>query len=195
LVLVIGLGNPGSRYAGTRHNAGFRVVEALAERWRAVREPDNRLYRWWTVERAGRTVALMEPLTFMNLSGDAVAGWQQRHGLVPDALLVVADDVYLPVGTLRVRATGSSGGHRGLASIEAALGTRDYARLRVGVGSAADAEQLKEHVLDRYGPDETESAEAAEQLAADAVECWVGEGVIAAMNRFNRRVRKEVPEP
>jgi PTH1 family peptidyl-tRNA hydrolase len=195
LALVIGLGNPGSRYTDTRHNAGFRVVEALAERWRAVREPDTGVYRWWSASRAGRTIALMEPLTFMNLSGDAVAEWRQRHGLEPDVLLVVADDVYLPVGTLRVRASGSSGGHRGLESIEAALGTRDYARLRVGVGSAGDAERLKEHVLDRYGPDETESAEAAEQLAVDAVECWVGEGVIAAMNRFNRRVGKEVPEP
>lgn len=195
MALVIGLGNPGSRYTDTRHNAGFRVVEALAERWRAVREPDAGVYRWWSVTRAGRTIALMEPLTFMNLSGDAVAEWQRRHGLEPDALLVVADDVYLPVGTVRVRATGSSGGHRGLESIEAALGTRDYARLRVGVGSAGGGEHLREHVLDRYGPDETESAEAAEQVAADAVECWVGEGVIAAMNRFNRRAGKEVPEP
>ena len=195
MALVLGLGNPGPRYADTRHNAGFRVVEALAERWRAVRAPDTRLYRWWSAERAGRKVALMEPLTFMNLSGEAVAEWRERHGLEPDALLVVADDVYLPVGTLRVRASGSSGGHRGLESIEAALGTREYARLRVGVGSATDAEQLREHVLDRYGPDETDSAKAAEAQAADAVECWVGEGVIAAMNRFNRRVRKEVPEP
>ena len=195
MALVLGLGNPGSRYTDTRHNAGFRVVEALAERWRAVREPDTGTYRWWSARQADRTVALMEPLTFMNLSGDAIAEWQRHHGLLPVKLLVVADDVYLPVGTLRVRANGSSGGHRGLESIEAALGTREYARLRVGVGSAENAEQLKEHVLDEFGPDETESVKAAEQLAADAVECWVGEGVIAAMNRFNRRVSKEVPEP
>lgn len=194
MAVVIGLGNPGPRYADTRHNAGFRVVEALAERWRAAREPDTGEYRWWSGRWAGRTVALVEPLTFMNLSGGAVAAWRERHGLEPEALLAIADDVYLPVGTLRLRAEGSSGGHRGLESIEAALGTRAFARLRVGVGSAGDAERLKEHVLDGFDPDEIEPARAAESQAADAVECWVGEGVIAAMNRYNRRVRKEVPE-
>jgi PTH1 family peptidyl-tRNA hydrolase len=195
VAVVLGLGNPGSRYADTRHNVGYRVVETLADRWRAARQPDTGEYRWWWVPRAGRAVALLEPLTYMNRSGGAVAAWRARHGLEPDALLVVSDDVYLPVGALRLRTGGSAGGHRGLESIEAALGTRDWARLRVGVGTAGGAERLREHVLEQFGPDEMEPARAAEQVAAEAVESWVGEGVIAAMNRFNRRVRKEVAEP
>src|SRR5204863_9850527 len=115
-------------------------------------------------------------------------------GLEPGAMLVVLDDVYLPLGTLRLRARGSSGGHRGLESIEAALGSSDYPRLRIGVGEAGSSEQLRDHVLETFGPEERETVEAAIESAADAVECWVGDGIVAAMNRYNKRVQKEASE-
>jgi PTH1 family peptidyl-tRNA hydrolase len=192
---VFGLGNPGPRYSRTRHNVGFRVIERLAERWRARRRDDTPEYRWWEAERNGREVALVQPLTFMNASGMAVAKFRDRHGLEPQELLVVADDVYLPLGTVRVRARGSNGGHRGLESIEATLGTLEYSRLRIGVGAAESAEALREHVLEGFTPEEESEVEASLGRAAEIVECWADEGVLAAMNRFNRRVGKEVPEP
>ena len=192
---VFGLGNPGSRYAHTRHNVGFEVVEALVERWRARSRDDTAEYRWWSAERNGREVALIQPHTFMNASGLAVATFRERHGLEPEELLVVADDVYLPVGMLRVRARGSSGGPRGLESIETVLGTDEYARLRIGVGAAESAAELRERVLETFAEDEQTEIEAGLKRAVEVVECWADDGVIAAMNRFNRRVGKEVPEP
>jgi PTH1 family peptidyl-tRNA hydrolase len=186
--LVVGLGNPGGRYAATRHNVGFRVVEGVAARRRAAAEPPTPEYRWWRAD----ALALLAPVTFMNRSGEAVAAWRERHGLDPGELLVVSDDVYLPLGRLRLRSRGSSGGHRGLESIEAALGSRGYARLRIGVGAAGDSAELREHVLDRFASDEEKLIETAIEQAVDAVECWVDEGMLAAMNRFNRQ---EAPEP
>ena len=191
--LVLGLGNPGARYAGTRHNAGWRVVDLLRPRWSAAPGDEVPEYRAWRVPRAEREVNLVVPLTFMNLSGGVVAAWRERHGLEADQLLVVADDVYLPSGVLRIRARGSSGGHRGLESVAEALGTTDYARLRIGVGGVSSAE-LREHVLEEPAEDEAKTIEEAVARAADAVAIWLDEGVLAAMNRFNRRVVKEVPE-
>src|SRR5689334_2750130 len=133
----------------------------------------------------------------MNLSGEALQAWRERHGREQE-LLVVSDDVYLPLGFVRVRATGSSGGHRGLESIEAAVGGRDYARLRVGVGAAENAAALREHVLEEFAPEELPALAEAVRLAADVVECWVAEGAPGAMNRFNRRVdasRDAAPSP
>jgi PTH1 family peptidyl-tRNA hydrolase len=191
--LVLGLGNPGARYARTRHNAGWRVLATLRRRWRAVAVEDLDEYRSWRAQVGGREVALLQPLSFMNESGRALEAWRTRHRLDPAELLVVADDVHLPVGMLRIRARGSSGGHRGLESVEAALGTREYARLRIGVG-AAPGEVLRDHVLASFTEDEEAEVGEAVRLAADALECWIGEGLLAAMNRFNRRVRKEVSE-
>lgn len=191
--LVVGLGNPGRRYADTRHNAGWAVVGRLVARWKARPAASNETYRAWTAELQGRRVDLMTPLTYMNLSGDALAQWRDAHGLDPAELLVVADDVYLPVGVIRLRARGSSGGHRGLESVAAALGGDDYARLRVGVG-AVEAASLRTHVTEAPAPDEREGYENALTEAAGAVECWIQEGLLVAMNRFNRRISKEVPE-
>ena len=192
--LVLGLGNPGARYARTRHNAGWRVVEILAERWRAAPAEGAATYRAWRAERPGGAVDLLQPLTYMNLSGEALAAWRDRHELDPEALLVVSDDVYLPIGTIRIRAGGSSGGHRGLESLEATLGHREFARLRIGVG-AIDSARLREHVLDEPDEEESEAYEASLVTAAEAAECWVDSGLLVAMNRYNRRVRKEVSEP
>lgn len=193
MALVLGLGNPGARYARTRHNAGWRVLERLVGRWGARPLAGHDAWRAWRAERAGRPVDLVAPLTFMNASGDALVAWRERHGLDPAEMLVVVDDVYLPVGTLRLRAAGSSGGHRGLESLEAVVG-REFARLRVGVGAAADAAGLREHVLDEFDEDERAVVDEAIERAADAVECWLDEGALAAMNRFNRRTSMEEPE-
>ena len=194
MALVLGLGNPGARYARTRHNAGWRVLEELARRHPAGTEERVAEYRALQVSIAGRPVDLLWPLGFMNVSGAALAAWRERHALEPAEMLVTADDVYLPVGRVRIRRRGSSGGHRGLESIEAALGGREYARLRVGIGPAQSA-ALSEHVLETFDSDEEAKMSEAMTDAADAVECWAIEGLTAAMNRFNRKVPREVPEP
>jgi PTH1 family peptidyl-tRNA hydrolase len=191
--LVVGLGNPGSRYERTRHNAGWRVVETLVARWGAHPGDSSATYRSWRGAPRGREVDLMMPGTYMNLSGDAVLDWRDRHGLELGELLVVTDDVYLPIGMLRLRAGGSSGGHRGLESLAAALGGDGFARLRVGVGGTTGAE-LREHVLAEPTKDEAAALEESIERAADAVECWVTDGMTAAMNRFNRRIGKEDSE-
>jgi PTH1 family peptidyl-tRNA hydrolase len=188
--LVVGLGNPGAEYSRTRHNVGWRVLDALAARWKGEPGESTPRYRTRRAVAGEREVDLMWPLAYMNLSGEAVVEWRDRHGMEPSDLLVISDDVYLPVGALRMRARGSSGGHRGLESIEAGLATREFARLRLGVGHV-EAAELRGHVLERF--DEEEEAAMTEVIAraADAAECWVLEGVIAAMNRFNRRVDQD----
>ena len=193
MALVLGLGNPGARYARTRHNVGWRVVEVLVARWEAKAGEGAPEYRSWRAEFGGRAVDLVTPLQFMNRSGEALEARRASHGLDLGSLLVVADDVYLPLGYVRLRGRGSSGGHKGLESIEATLGTREFARLRVGVGEAESA-VLREHVLEEPRKEERPALEEAIRLAADAVECWLVEGLLDAMNRFNRKVRKEVPE-
>lgn len=192
--LVVGLGNPGERYARTRHNVAWWVLDQLATRHRAQAGERGTGYETRKVRLGEHDVELMKPLTFMNVSGDAWKEWRERHELEAADLLVVSDDVYLPLGTLRLRASGSSGGHRGLDSIEEALGHRDFARLRFGVGAAECSAGLREHVLEEFAPDEMSVLEAAVRFAADAVECWVSAGTLAAMNQFNRRVRKEDSE-
>lgn len=183
--LVVGLGNPGERYARTRHNVAWRTLDVLAARHAAREVPGHATFRARRTSLADREVLLLQPLTYMNLSGEALAAWREREGQEA-ALLVVSDDVYLPLGRLRVRARGSSGGHRGLESIESVVG-RDYDRLRIGVGAAEESAALREHVLEEFAPEEEPVLEEAIRRAADAVECWVAEGALGAMNQFNRR--------
>ena len=192
--IVLGLGNPGERYARTRHNVAWRVLDELATRHGATPGEECREYRTRRTRLGGEDVEMMTPLTFMNASGEALQEWRREREMDPAQLLVVTDDVYLPLGALRLRPNGSSGGHRGLESLEAALGSRDYARLRVGVGAATESAELREHVLEEFAPEELPVLEEAVRQAADATECWVSQGLLAAMNRFNRKVRKEVPE-
>ncbi len=187
--LVLGLGNPGAKYAPTRHNIAWHVLDSLAARWRAVEGERTPKYRTRVATIREREVVLLQPLTYMNLSGEALAAWRERHGF--ERLLVVSDDVYLPLGALRLRTKGSSGGHRGLESIEASLETRDYPRLRLGVGAAESSEQLRDHVLEIFAAEEQGLLRRTLDLAADAVECWVADGMTAAMNQFNRRVTEE----
>lgn len=193
--LVLGLGNPGPRHLDTRHNVGWRVVETLADRWPARLEWRGPVWRGWRAVRGGRDVHLAVPLTFMNVSGQALAAWMSRHDLAPGGLLVVCDDVYLPPGMLRFRGGGSSGGHRGLESIEVARGGRDWARLRLGVGAAPGTQALKQHVLETFAAEDRETVETMIARAAEAVECWLDEGPAAVMNRYNRKVTKEAEQP
>jgi PTH1 family peptidyl-tRNA hydrolase len=187
--VVVGLGNPGADYEGTRHNVGFAVAARLRDRLGAKPLETTPRYAAWARDE----LVVLTPLTYMNLSGAALEEFGERHGLEAADLLVVVDDVYLPLGALRVRARGSDGGHNGLASVAASLGTDDYARLRIGVGRG-DLE-LRDHVLSGFAPEEGETLTGALDAACEASLLWAREGVIAAMNRFNARIaRDNAPE-
>jgi peptidyl-tRNA hydrolase, PTH1 family len=185
--LIAGLGNPGRDYVGTRHNVGFGVVDLLAARhggsWEAAKV-DAVMARLRMAD-AG-PVLLAKPLTYMNLSGEAVQGLAHYFRIdVPD-ILIVADDVNLPLGRLRARKTGTEGGHNGLRSVALRLGTIDYPRLRIGVGRGDSRRELADHVLSRFDADEIPGIEAAIARAADAAETFVTDGIDVVMNRFNR---------
>ena len=184
--LIAGLGNPGDRYRGTRHNVGFAVIDGLAARHGLAFEtgPAEALQGKWRVD--GDVVLLAKPLTFMNVSGQAVSAMCRYYRIeVPD-LLVVCDDVNLPLGRLRARASGSEGGHNGLRSIADGLGTTEYARLRIGVGRGDARRDLADHVLARFEPDEQAEIDIAVARSIDAVETWVKSGIGPVMNAFNR---------
>jgi PTH1 family peptidyl-tRNA hydrolase len=188
--LVAGLGNPGSQYRGTRHNVGFEVVDLLASRHGARFEAAKVDGLIAKVRRSGDPdgddVLLLKPLTFMNLSGEAVQGIAHYFKIeVPD-ILIVADDVNLPLGRLRVRKTGTEGGHNGLRSVAQMLGTIDYPRLRVGVGRGDNRRELADHVLSRFDADEIPGIEAAIARAADAADAFVTSSIDAVMNTYNR---------
>jgi PTH1 family peptidyl-tRNA hydrolase len=193
--LVVGLGNPGRTYHGTRHNVGFEVLETIAGRhgcrWEsAPRGAEALIARW----RGGDAV-LGKPLTYMNLSGPAVLALLQFYKMDGSELLVVVDDINLELGRLRARAAGSAGGHNGLKSIIGALGHDAFARLRIGVGRGDARRDLADHVLARFEPDERPIAAEAVDRGADAVELFVAEGIARVMNRFNRKEdRKEDTE-
>ena len=190
--LIVGLGNPGRRYEGTRHNIGFDVVDALAERRRAGWEAAPRGIEA-LVARAG-DVRLAKPLTYMNLSGAAVAALLQFYKIEILGLLGVVDDVNLELGRLRTRSTGSAGGHNGLRSVIESVGTEDFARLRIGVGRGDARRDLADHVTAKFERDERENVAAAVGRAVDAAELFVAEDIGVVMNRFNRKEDKEDAE-
>jgi len=186
LQLIVGLGNPGSEYARTRHNAGFLVLERLAERWRAAWTYEKKFNaRLARAERDRRRVLLCEPQTFMNSSGEAVASVISFFQIAAKALLVVVDDADLPLGEIRMRPSGSSGGHHGLESIEQHLGTRDYARLRVGIGRQRGAREITGYVLGRFNSTEAAQIDKIITVASDQAECWADAGIQNAMSQFN----------
>lgn len=185
--LVVGLCNPGARYAGTRHNAGAEAVERLAADVGARFSRPRHGAHVAEAVVAGQRVVLALPQTFMNRSGDAVAPLLRELGLAPERLLVVVDDLSLPLGALRLRAKGSPGGHNGLRSIDEAVGFADYPRLRVGIGHSFAPGFQAEYVLARFEPEERAAAEAAFAQAAEAVRAVVDGGVATAMTTVNRR--------
>jgi len=189
--LVVGLGNPGPEYDGTRHNVGFELVDRLvAERglkWRRERKLRSK------VASAEGGPIFAKPLTYMNLSGNAVARLARRGGLTPDRILVVHDDVDLPVGRIRFRASGSAGGHNGLKSIIDYLGSDAFPRLKLGIGSAGGREEVIEHVLGKFSEEERPEIEKILAIAADGVNCVLSAGLDAAMSQYNRRTDQSKP--
>lgn len=180
--MVVGLGNPGPEYKGTRHNVGFEVVETLAERHGAKLNTNRQQALVAEVDIHGVPTLLVKPLTYMNLSGRAVLAHARHHNIKPEKILVVADDLDLPTGKLRMRANGSSGGHNGHKSIANSLATQDYPRLKIGISN--DGETV-DHVLSKFTPEERATINPAVQKAADAAEKWLADGPEKAMNFAN----------
>jgi len=190
--LIVGLGNPGARYQQTLHNIGFDVLNELARRHNVSFDAAPAEALLAKVRGLGTdTVLLAKPLTFMNLSGQAVQALGHYFKIEPVDLLIVTDDVNLPAGQLRARRGGSAGGHNGLKSIIELLGTDQFPRLRVGVGRGDPNRELRDRVLGRAEPGEREILAEATTLAADAVELFVTHGIADVMNRFNRRKTDE----
>ncbi|WP_460167971.1 aminoacyl-tRNA hydrolase [Thermostilla marina] len=183
--LVVGLGNPGRRYEGTRHNVGFEVLRRLAAEW-ADGKP-RKQFHGETVEAriAGLKVLLLSPTTYMNRSGTSVAACAGFYRLEPKDILVVCDDLDLPLGKLRLRPKGSPGGHNGLADIIRMLGRDDFPRLRVGIGRPPAGAEAADYVLDRFSSEQRPVIESAFSRAAEAVVTWVERGIDEAMNRYN----------
>jgi len=193
--LVVGLGNPGLEYRETRHNLGFLVIDELARRWQVEDQWRERFEA--LVTRAGLgddSVHLAKPVTFMNLSGAAVAGLAGFYKIEPADVFVVIDDAALPLGRLRARREGSAGGHNGLKSVIQHLGTQAFPRMRVGVGRGDDRRDLSDHVLGRFETGEREIVSAAVLRAADATEMFLREGIERAMGAFNA-AEKQDPDP
>lgn len=185
--LIVGLGNPGYEYVLTPHNLGFMAVDRLAELWEARIERTEASALTAHTGFDGIDVVLAKPLTFMNLSGVSVRRLVERYEIAPGDLTVLLDEVELPLGTLRIRKQGSAGGHNGLKSIIAALGTDEFIRVRMGVQPDHPVSDRAAHVLGRFRRGQLEAVADMVDRAAEAVEVIIREGVETAMNRFNRR--------
>ena len=189
LHLIVGLGNPGGEYAKTRHNAGFLLAAKLAGRWKANWALEKKFNA--RIARAEqRRVLLCEPQTYMNSSGEAVGPLVRFYRVPLKQLLVAVDDADLPLGEIRLRPGGSSGGHHGLESIQKHLGTREFARLRIGIGRQAGAREITDYVLGRFSSAEAELVEKVLTAAADQAEAWLTGGIQKAMSQFNGRVEE-----
>jgi PTH1 family peptidyl-tRNA hydrolase len=182
MLAVLGLGNPGRRYSGTRHNVGYMVLDALAES-DGARFSERSKADMARIEIAGENVVLAKPTTFMNLSGAAVKGILKRHFIPLDQLLVVCDDFNLPLGRLRLRPSGSAGGHNGLGSIIETLGANEFRRLRLGVGEPRG--DAVDYVLSSFSASERPELKSMVETAARAVKDWVEHGISWTMNQYN----------
>ena len=193
--LIVGLGNPGPEYRDTRHNVGFKVADALAERWRVADQWREKFDALQVKTIAGEEpVILAKPLTFLNLSGQSVTAIAGFYKIEPADIFVVTDDVALPLGRLRARRDGGAGGHNGLKSIIQSLATQAFPRMRVGVGRGDDRRDLADHVLGRFEADERDTVSAAVLRAADATEMFLSDGIERVMNAFNAADKEDVAE-
>ncbi|MBS0620110.1 MAG: aminoacyl-tRNA hydrolase [Verrucomicrobia bacterium] len=191
--LIVGLGNPGAAYEKTRHNVGFWVVDALAEKWGfSFRDASHVKGQLAQGGVRDQRVYLLKPGTYMNLSGESVRQCVDYFKVPFDQLIVVCDDVALPLGTMRIRSKGSSGGHNGLKSIEAHLGTEYYARLRMGVG-APEREELADYVLGPFSKAERLIIDEKVREAVEVLDVWLLEGIAPAMQRANAQKKDEKP--
>ncbi|MCS7264850.1 MAG: aminoacyl-tRNA hydrolase [Armatimonadetes bacterium] len=184
--LIVGIGNPGPEYAQTRHNVGFRVINLIAKQLGVKREEAKFKGIFAVAKLNGLTIGLLKPLTYVNLSGHSVLEAVKRLNLAPEQILVVLDDAQLPLGKLRLRAKGSSGGHKGLQSIIEALQTENIPRLRIGIGSPPEGVEMATFVLSPFEPEEEKVIVEAIEIASQAARFWAKEGIEAAMQRFNR---------
>ena len=185
LLVICGLGNPGKEYTLTRHNVGFMVVDRCADRWKMRFRPGKGEYLVAEGQFQGKQVLLLKPLTYMNLSGLALKQITEEKPIDSSSIMIVYDDVDLPLGKIRLRPKGSAGMHRGMASVIYYLGTDEVPRCRVGIRSGEDVGDLVRFVLSPFSPEELEVVEGVVDRAVDAMEVWIGEGLDVAMNRFN----------
>jgi PTH1 family peptidyl-tRNA hydrolase len=202
--LVVGLGNPGSEYVGTRHNIGFDVIDALANKLgssgefnRIAKSKFDALAMELPYMRLGgqpEKILLLKPMTFMNASGRSVQSAMAFYQLSPADIMVVLDDLALPCGKIRLRAGGSSGGHNGLRDIERAIATSEYPRLRMGIDPAPPQIRGKDYVLGRFSPEQRELMKPAIVKATNAVTIWIDKGITLAMTQFNADEKKEEPK-
>jgi len=182
--LVVGLGNPGRKYASNRHNVGFQCLDHLAEAWGLSFSRRKHKALLAQGEMAGLKIILAKPQTFVNLSGEAVSRLARFYRVPPENILVIYDDLDLPVGRIRLRPEGGSGGHKGMKSIIGHLGTQGFPRLRVGIGRPTRGDPV-DYVLSDFTPDERIAIEDAYETVVSAVELWLADGIDAAMNRYN----------
>lgn len=192
--LIVGLGNPGAEYDGTRHNIGFEVIELLARRHNIAVSKRNFKSVYGEGSIAGEKVLLVRPMTYMNLSGEAVGALVRFYKLEPVDVWVILDEVALAPGRIRLRYTGSAGGHNGLANIIAHLHTQDVPRIRIGVGASKPGAMVG-HVLGKFRKEELPLIEESVERSADAIECALKEGFEMAMNRFNVPDKPPKPAP
>ena len=196
--LIIGLGNPGVKYAGTRHNVGFDMIDRMIEKVGLTKDKGvmeraveavrtSGLYDAVAGKVRGRNVVLAKPTTYMNRSGSAVSKLMGRYHATEDDILVVLDDIHLELGTIRIKARGGSGGHNGLQDIIDTLDSDNFPRIRIGVGSSFGRGRQADYVLDKFTENERPAADAAVDDAVDAAVAFVTDGLTTAMNRFNRK--------
>ena len=187
--LIVGLGNPEPKYDKTRHNIGFDAVDALARR-RQISWSENRRFQGWFGEGTGfkgSKLRLLKPLTYMNRSGQAIRAVMDWYKFPPDSVLIIYDDMDLPVGRLRLRLSGSAGGHNGMKSAIAHLGTQNFPRLRIGIGKSSQDKGTISHVLGKFSAQETELISQVLELVVETVELALQEGVEKAMSLYNSR--------
>ena len=193
--LIVGLGNIGREYEGTRHNIGFMVADELAKRW-GVSTWKNERNAMCAEYRLPEKVFLIKPTTYMNLSGEAVGAFANFYNIAPEDIAVIQDDLDLPCGQLRVRRKGSAGGHNGIKSIQQHLGTGDFARFKIGIGHPArNANAVIGHVLHRFGKEEQPLIDEAVKKMADALELWLKGDMEAVMQEYNKKPPKKKEEP
>ncbi len=184
--IIVGLGNPGSEYDKTRHNIGFEVVDHIAGTLGATYEAKGGPWLVANTRHKGNSLVLLKPTTYMNLSGQAVSKALRIFGIVPQECMVITDDLNLPVGKLRIRKTGSDGGHNGLSDIIGRLGSTDFPRMRIGIGNDFPKGRQADYVLSPFSADERLLIDELIPKASEAALCFAREGTDAAMNRYNR---------
>lgn len=193
--LIVGLGNIGKEYEGTRHNIGFMVADELAKRW-GITIWKNERSAMCAKHRIPEKVFLIKPTTYMNLSGEAVGAFANFYNIDPEDIAVIQDDLDLPCGKLRIRRKGSAGGHNGIKSIQQHLGTGDFPRFKIGIGHPErNASAVIGHVLHRFGKEEQPLIEEAVKQMADAVELWLKGDMDAVMQEYNTKKEKKKGEP